>query len=72
MELDIHHGAVVALIVVQVRSGHVFHHLVGLLEGEELADHDRSREDFDEAADAVVNLVLAEEIMEKAIGLLGP
>jgi hypothetical protein len=50
----------------------VFHHLVGLLEGEELADHDRSLEDFDEAADAVVNLVLAEEIMEKAIGLLGP
>jgi hypothetical protein len=44
-------------MVAQVHSGHVLHHLVGLLEGQELADHDRSREDFDEAANAVVDLV---------------
>jgi hypothetical protein len=42
VELDIHHGAAVALTVAQVRSRHVLHHLVGLLEGQELADHDGS------------------------------
>jgi hypothetical protein len=42
VELDIHRGAVVALTVVQVHSGHVLHHLVRLLEGQELADHDGS------------------------------
>jgi hypothetical protein len=33
VELGIHRGAVVALTVAQVRSGHVLHHLVGLPEG---------------------------------------
>jgi hypothetical protein len=31
-----------ALAVAQVQSGHVLHHLVGLSEGQELADHDGS------------------------------
>jgi broad specificity phosphatase PhoE len=72
VELVIHRGAAVALTVAHVCSGHVLHHLVGLLEGEELANQDGSREDFDEAADAVVDLVPAEGIMEEATGLLGP
>jgi hypothetical protein len=42
VELDIHRGMVVALMVVQVHSRHALHHLVGLLEGQELADHDGS------------------------------
>jgi hypothetical protein len=63
---------VVALTVAQVRSGHVLHHLVRLLEGQELADHDGFWEDFDEAADAVVNLVPVEAIIEVATGHLGP
>jgi predicted NAD/FAD-binding protein len=62
----------VALTVAQVRSRHVLHHLVGLPEGQELGEHDGSREDFDEAADAVVDLVPTEEIVEKATGGLGP
>jgi hypothetical protein len=72
VELSIHRGAAVALMVAQVRTGHVLHHLVGLLEGQELADHDGSREDFDEAADAVVNLVPTKRIIEEATGHLGP
>jgi hypothetical protein len=72
VELSIHCGVAVALTVVQVRSGHVLHHLIGLPEGQELADHDGSREDFDEATDAVVDLVPAEGIMEEATGHLGP
>jgi hypothetical protein len=59
-------------MVAQVRSGHVLHHLVGLSEGQELADHDGFWEDFDEAADAVVDLVPAEGIVEEATGHLGP
>jgi hypothetical protein len=35
----------------------MLHHLVGLLEGQELADHNRSREDFDDVVDAVIDLV---------------
>jgi hypothetical protein len=50
----------------------MLHHLVGLSEGEELADHDGSQEDFDEAANTVVNLVPAEGIVEEATRLLGP
>jgi hypothetical protein len=72
VELGIHHEAAVALTVAQVRSGHVLHHLVGLSEGQELANHDGSREDFDEVANAVVNLVPAEGIVEEATGHLGP
>jgi hypothetical protein len=59
-------------MVVQVRSGHVLHHLVGLSEGQELADHDGSWEDFDEAGDTIVDLVPAEGIMEEATKHLGP
>jgi hypothetical protein len=72
VELGIQRGAVVVLTVVQVRSGHALHHLVGLPKGQELADHDGSREDFDKAADAIVNLVPAEGIMEEATEHLGP
>jgi hypothetical protein len=72
VELGIHHGATVALTVAQVHSGHALHHLVRLLEGQELADHDGSREDFDEAVDAVVDLVPAEGIVEEATGTWDP
>jgi hypothetical protein len=72
VELDIHRGVVVALLVVQVCSGHMLHHLVRILTGQELANHDGSKENFDKAADAVVDLVPAEGIMEEAIGHLGP
>jgi hypothetical protein len=71
VELGVHHGAAVALTVAQVRSGHVLHHLVGLPKGQELTDHDRSWEDFDEAADAVINLVPAKGIIEEATRHLG-
>jgi hypothetical protein len=50
-----------------VRSGHALHHLVGLPVGQDLIDHDGSWEDFDVAADAIVDLVPAE-----ATGRLGP
>jgi hypothetical protein len=33
VELGIHRGVAVALMVAQVHSGHVLHHLVGLPEG---------------------------------------
>lgn len=65
MELGVHREAAAALMVAQVHLGHVFHHLVGLPEGERLTDHDGLREDFDEAADAVVGLVTAEGIVEE-------
>jgi hypothetical protein len=49
----------------------MFHYLVGLLEGQELTDHDGSREDFGEAANAI-DLVPTEGMMEEATGHLGP
>jgi hypothetical protein len=49
----------------------MLHPLVGFLEGQELADHDGSREDLDEAADVVVNLVPTKGIVEEATGHLG-
>jgi hypothetical protein len=52
--------------------GYVLHHLVGLLEGQDLVDHDGAREDFDEVASAVVDLVSAEGIVEEATELLRP
>jgi hypothetical protein len=72
VEFGVHHGVAVALTVAQVWSGHMLHQSVGLPEGQELANHDGSREDFDEAADAVVDLVPAEEIVEEATEALGP
>jgi predicted NAD/FAD-binding protein len=71
VELGIHHGAAVALTMAQVRTRHMLHHLVGLPKGQDLADHDGSREDFDKAADVVVNLVPTEGIVEVATGHLG-
>jgi hypothetical protein len=71
VEFGVHRGAAVAWMVAQVQSRHVLHYLVGLSEGQELADHDRPREDFDEAADAIVDLVPAEGIVEEATGGLG-
>jgi hypothetical protein len=72
VELGIHHGVVVALTVAQVCSGHVLYHLVGLPKGKDMADHDGSWEDLDEAADAIVDLVPIKGIVEEATGLLGP
>jgi hypothetical protein len=71
VELGIHRGVTVALTVAQVCSGHVLHHLVGLPEGQELVDHDGSWEDFDEAANAIVDLVPTKGIIEEATGHLG-
>jgi hypothetical protein len=42
VELDIHRGAAVALTVAQVHSGHMLHHLVGLPEGQDQANHNWS------------------------------
>jgi hypothetical protein len=50
----------------------VLHHLVGLPEGQELAEHDGSWVDFDEAVDAIVDLVPAEGFIEEATEHLGP
>jgi hypothetical protein len=72
VEFDVHRGAAVALMVVQVWLGQALHHLVGLPEGQELAKHDGSREDFNEAADAVVDLVPAEGVIKEATRGLGP
>jgi hypothetical protein len=72
VELGIHRGATVALTMAWVCSGHVLHHLVGLLEGQDLANHDGSLEDFDEAVDAIVDLVPTEGVVEEATGHLGP
>jgi hypothetical protein len=72
VEFGVHRGAAVALSVVQVWSGHVLHHLVGVPEGQELDDHGGSQEDFNEADDAVVDLVPTEEIVEEATRGLGP
>jgi predicted NAD/FAD-binding protein len=72
VELNIHRVATVALMVAQVHSGHMHHHLVGLPEGQELVDHDGSQEGFDEAANAIVDLVPAEEVIEESTERLGP
>lgn len=50
----------------------MLYHLVGLPAGQRLSDFTRFLEDFDEAADAVVELVPTEEIVEEATGHLGP
>jgi hypothetical protein len=62
MEFGIHCRAVVALAAAQVRSGHELRHLVGFSEGEGASDHDELVEDFDEAADAAVAEMPAEEV----------
>jgi hypothetical protein len=66
VELSIHCGVAVALMLAHVHSGHVLHHIV------ELADHGGSWEDFDEVANAIVDLVPAEGVVEEATRLLGP
>jgi hypothetical protein len=50
----------------------MLYHLIGLVEGQELADHNGSWDDFDEVADAVIDLVLAEGTVDEATGYLGP
>lgn len=45
---------------------------MGFPVGEGIADHDDLLLDFDNAADAVVDEVLTEEVMEEATGGLGP
>jgi hypothetical protein len=71
VEFGVHHGAAVALTMAQVQSGHVLHHLVGLSASQELANHDGSREDFNEAVDVVTDLIPAEGIVEEATRGLG-
>lgn len=68
----VHRGVAAALMVAQTCSGHMLYHLAGLPAGQRLSDFAAFPEDFDEAADAVVDLVLAEEIVEEATGHLGP
>lgn len=67
----IHRGAAAALMVAQAHSDHMLYHLVGLLAGQCLSDFAGFLEDFDEAANAVVDLIPAEEIVEEATGHLG-
>jgi hypothetical protein len=50
----------------------MLYHLVELSEGQELTDHDRSSEDFDEVAGAIINLVPTKGIVEEATRHLGP
>jgi hypothetical protein len=66
-EYGVQRGAAVALATAQVRSGHELCFLVGFLEGEGVADHERLIEDFDEAADAIAAEVPAEEVILKAL-----
>jgi hypothetical protein len=67
VEHGVHRGAVVALAVAQVQSGHDLHFLIGFLEGEGATDHKRLVEDFDEAVDIVVVEVPAEEVILESL-----
>jgi hypothetical protein len=72
VEFGVHRGEAVALMVAQVWSGQALHHLVGLPEGQELAKHDGSQEDYNEAADVVIDLVPTKGVVKEATGGLGP
>jgi hypothetical protein len=67
VEYGVHHRAAVARATAQVWSGHELRFLVGFLEGEEAADHERLVEDFDEAADANTAEVPAKDVILKAL-----
>jgi hypothetical protein len=67
MEYDVHRGAAVALMATQLQSGHELLFLIGFLEGERVAGHERLIEDFDEAADAITAEVPAEEVILEAL-----
>jgi hypothetical protein len=67
VEHGVHHRATVTLATSLVRSGHELHHLVGFSKGEGAANHEGLVEDFDEAADAVVAKVPAEEVIHEAL-----
>lgn len=68
----IHRGAAAALTVAQACSDHMLYHLVGIPEGLCLSDFAGFLEDFDEAADTVVDLIPAKDVVEEATSHLGP
>jgi hypothetical protein len=67
VEYGVHRGAVVALTVAQVWSGHELHFLIGFSKGEGVTDHERLIEDFDEAIDAITAKVPTKEVILKAL-----
>jgi hypothetical protein len=69
VEYSVHRGAAVALMlmVTRLRSGHELRFLIGFPEGEGVADHERLVEDFDEATDAMIAEVPAEEVILEAL-----
>lgn len=72
MVFGIRRGAAEALTVMQAWSGRMLYHLVGLSAGQCLSDFLGFPEDFDEAAEAIADLVPSEEVVEEATGHLGP
>jgi hypothetical protein len=67
VEYGVHRGAAVALTAAQVQSGHELRFLIGFLEGEGAANHERLIEDFDEATDGITAEVPTEEVILKAL-----
>jgi hypothetical protein len=67
VEYGVHRGAAVALAVDQVWSSHELHFLADFSDGEEVVDHERLIEDFDEAMDAIVTEVPVEEVILEAL-----
>lgn len=68
----VHRGAATALTVAQAHSDHILYHLVGLLVGQRLSDFAAFPEDFDEAADTVVNLVPAKRSSRRLLAIWVP
>lgn len=71
VEFRIHCGAVVGLTVAQVRSGVDLRHLVGLTEGDGLANHSVLVDEFDEAAKAILVAIWAAGIIDEASRMAG-
>jgi hypothetical protein len=67
VEHGVHHRATVTLAMSLVQSGHELRHLVGFPKGEGTTNHEGLVEDFDEAADAIVAKVPAEEVIHEAL-----
>jgi hypothetical protein len=67
VEYGVHSEATVALAAAQVRSGHELRYLVGFLEGEGAANHERLIKDFAKAVNAVAAEVPTEEVILEAL-----
>ena len=63
---DVHHGAIVALAIAQVRSGHNLHPLQhDFLDGEDPNDYQELVDDFEGATDAVAHITPDEGIVNR-------